>query len=462
MTVKTLRFLLLAFASASFVATAALAAPPANTADAEKPSFTRDIAPILQRSCETCHRPGQIAPMSLRTYDEVRPWAKSIQKVTAKRTMPPWHADPQFGSWKNDISLSDSEIDTISRWVDQGAPRGDLSDMPAARDWGPQEWRLGEPDVTFTYSRPAPVGKEVDDEYRCFVMSVPFEEEVWLKATDYKPGNPEIVHHYIVFLDKSGRAMELDRRTPEPGFECGMTGGGAELGLLPMIGAWAPGNTSGWGPEGVARRIPAGSQIVLQIHFHNATGEDQTDQSSIGWHLAKGSELVEYEPNTHLLSAWQLDIPPGEREVTHAAEWKTSRHITLLGIAPHMHYRGKSMRVWYQPPGAEEETMLFVPNYDFNWQTTYAFEAPMKIPAGSKFRMESVHDNSSGNPHNPDPTRHVKWGEETHNEMSIAFLPHTVDEKRIDVTPVWPPKRFDPKGDGGDPPATQGNATGGK
>ncbi len=423
----------------------------------EQVTFAEHVAPIFQAHCQTCHRPGDIGPMSLLTYQEARPWAKSIAKKVAQREMPPWHADPGSGRFQNDTSLSETELATVVRWVEQGAAPGDAAKLPPPRTFDDGHgWKLGEPALVFQYARPSNVGKEVDDEYRCYALPMPVDHDIWLKGVEYQPSNRSVVHHYIVVLDSRARAIDIDRRTSEPGFECGMGGNLGELGLMPMLGAWAPGSLARVAAAGSAKRVPRGSQIVLQVHYHNTTGADQTDHSRIAFHLAPGSEVIRHEPTVYLLSQWQLEIKAGDPAARHAAEWVAPKDLTLLGIAPHMHYRGKSMEVFLQKPNEAEQALLVVPRYDFNWQTTYIFDQPMKIPAGSKFRMASVHDNSTANPFNPDPTADVRWGEETHNEMSIAFLPLIWDDEVLDVRPEWPLRRIETPGDGSAAAATGG------
>lgn len=407
----------------------------ADDTDGGRVTFSRDVAPILQENCQVCHRPGDIAPMSLLTYEEARPWAKSIKAAVASRTMPPWFADSAHGNFENDTSLSDAEITTLIRWVDQGAPQGDMTDLPPAKTFDHAGWKLKEPDIVFQYPEPYLVGKEVDDEYRCFALPVPGDSDVWLKGTEYEPGNRAVVHHFIVFVDPTTRSLERDMATPEPGFECGMGSGDGRL--LRMVGGWAPGNNPMLSEPGVAQKIPAGSYVVIQMHFHNTTGEDQLDHSKIAFHVARSDETIVKDPQVRLLSEWNLNIAPGDPASRHEASWTARKDVTVFSISPHMHYRGKSMTVYSQLPNEEERIMLSVPRYDFNWQISYRLAEPFKAPAGTSFRMVSIHDNSAGNAANPDPTREVHWGEETHNEMAIAFMGITLDDQNVNVVPDW-------------------------
>lgn len=408
----------------------------ADDTDGGRVTFSRDVAPILQKNCQTCHRPGDIAPMSLMNYEDTRPWAKSIKAAVASRTMPPWFADPAHGSFENDTSLSQAEIATLVRWVDQGAPKGNPADLPPARVFEHAGWKLKEPDIVFQYPEPYRVGKEIDDEYRCFALPVPGESDVWLKGAEYEPGNRAVVHHFIVFVDPTSRSLERDLATPEPGYECGMGSGDGRL--LRMVGGWAPGNNPMLSEPGVAQKIPAGSYIVVQMHYHNTTGEDQLDHSKVAFHVAKSDETIVKDPQVRLVSEWDLNIAPGDPASRHEASWTTRKDVTVFSVSPHMHYRGKSMTVYSQILGDEEKILLSVPRYDFNWQISYRLAEPFKAPAGTTFRMVSIHDNSAGNAANPDPGREVHWGEETHNEMAIAFMGITLDDQNVNVVPDWP------------------------
>lgn len=408
----------------------------ADDTDGGAVTFSRDVAPILQENCQTCHRPGDVAPMSLVTYQDARPWAKAVKQAVAARTMPPWFADARYGHFANDTSLSEEEIATIVRWVDQGAREGDPADLPAARTFDHGGWKLKEPDIVFQYPEPYVVGKEVDDEYRCFALPVPGDSDVWLKGAEYEPGNRAVVHHFLVFIDPTTKSLERDLATPEPGFECGMGSGDGRM--LRMVGGWAPGNNPMLSEPGVAQRIPAGSYAVIQMHYHNTTGEDQTDHSRVALHVAKSDEVIVKDPQVRLLSEWNLKIAPGDPAARHEAQWTIRSPMTVHSISPHMHFRGKSMTVYAQLPGQEEQILLSVPRYDFNWQISYRLAEAFKAPEGTTFRMVSLHDNSTNNPDNPDPTREVNWGEETHNEMAIAFIGVTLDEQNLGIVPDWP------------------------
>lgn len=401
-------------------------------------TFTRDVAPILQENCQGCHRPGQIGPMSLLTYEDARPWAKSIKKQVASRKMPPYFAHPSSLPMKGDLNLTEDELATIVAWVDQGAAQGDPADMPAPRVFETFEggWMLKQPDLVLQPLEPFTVGKEVDDEYRCYKIPFSLEHDVWLKGVEFKPGDSSVVHHFILFEDVAGRFAEKDDATPEPGCECkDMETMLAGTKLLKM---WAPGNVQPLSPVGVGNRIGAGHDLILQIHYHNVTGADAVDLSSFALHLAQPDETIMKEIRGQLVIQPNLNIKAGDPNSKHEATFTTRKDITLYSAGVHMHYRGKDMGLWAWKPGGEEETILWVPNYDFNWQLTYEFAEPYHAPDGTLFTMRSTHDNSEGNQFNPDPTIDVHWGLATSDEMAFAGYSYTIDEEALNITPIVP------------------------
>lgn len=404
----------------------------------ERPTYTKDVAPILQENCQNCHRPGQIGPMSLMTYEQVRPWASSIKKQVGMRKMPPYFAHPTSLPMKGDLNLTADELETILRWTEQGAPRGNPKDMPPPREFKAFDggWRLKEPDIVLQPLEPFTVGKEVDDEYRCFYVPLGLDHDVWLKGVEFQPGNNNVVHHFILFEDVAGRFKGIDDSTPEPGCECS----DMESVLIGtnMLKMWAPGNVQPLAPTGVGNKIGAGNDLILQIHYHNVTGEDAVDHSKFALHLAQPDETIMKQVRGQLVIQPNLNIKAGDPNARHQATYTSSRPMTLYSAGVHMHYRGKSMGLWAKRPDMPEDTLLWVPNYDFNWQLTYEFAEPYPAPAGTRFRMESVHDNSVDNPHNPDPTVDVHWGLKTSDEMAFAGFTYTFDDEALNITPQLP------------------------
>jgi len=397
-------------------------------------TFSKDVAPILQRNCQTCHRPGDIAPMSLLSYQETRPWAKSIRQAVSSRTMPPWHADAAPGVFANDSSLRQEEISTLVAWVDQGAPEGNPADLPPPHTFAVNGWKAGTPDLVYwvpeTYNLPA----TVDDEYRCFVLPEKIEQDLWYSGMEIKPGNPKVVHHVIVFADPSNAARERDAADPAPGFLCGMASGGIDM---KMVGGWAPGRNVGMMSGGLAMKIPAGTTLVYQVHYHNTTGAEQPDRSGLAMYLTR--ETVHKHPRSIPIGAWNLNIKAGDPNSEHSAAWTAPADLHVRSIMPHMHYIGKDMKLTAVLPNGSEQVLLDVPRYDFNWQTAYIFAEPVALPKGTVIKMVSHHDNSVANPRNQfSPPRDIHFGEATHEEMSIAFTSIVLDDEDLNLQPVLP------------------------
>lgn len=372
---------------------AAALSVPAFAATPDAPTWSSDVAPIVQDNCQGCHRDGQIGPMPLTNYSEVRPWAKSIQKQVVQRTMPPWFAHPDSRKMKGDMNLTTLEIDTIKGWVAAGAPEGNPADLPAARKFETFDggWVLKKPDMVLQPQAPFVVGADVIDEYRCFHVPFGLDHDVWMKGGEFQAGNPEVVHHFILFGDPTDGAKKLDDATPEPGWECGQMD--SDLVRAKILKMWAPGNVQPLAKEGMGVKVPAGTELILQIHVHNTTGVEQVDHSKFALHLARPSETIQKEIRMQLVSAWTLDIKAGDKNSEHRAEWTAPADITVSSSGGHMHARGKDIGMWATRPGQERETLLWMPRYDFNWQLTYEFVEPLRAPKGTHFEMISHHDN---------------------------------------------------------------------
>ncbi len=371
-----------------------------NTAD--QPTFVHDVAPILHANCSSCHQPGEIAPMALRTYSEVRPWAKSIAKVVENRDMPPWDADPGYGPWKNDTSLSDAEISTLMRWVDAGAPRGD-GDEPTY-DVPPREgeWRLGEPDFVYEFDA-FEVAAEGPDQFEIIPIPTGFEEDKWIESVEVLPGDPSVVHHFILWrADESNSNQEA------------------------WLSAWAAGAQPITFPEGTARLLPAGRNLLGDFHYH-PTGDAATDKTKIGIHFADKETIEKEFVNLWILNA-SFNIPAGDPNYEAKASYVFPQAVAVHALTPHMHYRGKDMKYTAHFPDGTSRELLSVSRYDFNWQNGYEFEEPVDIPAGTKMEVIAHWDNSADNPHNPDATVDVGWGVESEDEMLIGFVDYTVKD----------------------------------
>jgi hypothetical protein len=370
------------------------------------------------------------------TFEEVRPWAKSIRENVAAGKMPPYFADKASLPMKHDMSLTDKQKATLLAWIDGGMPRGNPKDMPEPRVFDSPEggWRLGTPDVVLQPLEAFRVPAGGDDLYQCFQVPWGVDAELWLKGVEFKPDNLLAVHHFILFEDKAGKFAEYDAATPEPGCECSDME--KVLAGTTMLKMWAPGNVQPLSDDGVAQKLSPDSNFILQVHYHNTTGEPQMDQSQFALYFAKPDETVDKEIRGQLVVQPMLNIKAGDPESKHQAVYTTGKDITLYSSGVHMHYRGKSMGMWALRPGdTEETTILWVPHYDFNWQLTYEFAEPWKAPAGTKFIMRSVHDNSENNPFNPDPAKTVHWGLASTDEMAFSGYSYTIDEEELGITP---------------------------
>ena len=388
-------------------------------------TFAKHIAPILYENCASCHRPGEVAPFSLLSYEDAKKRAKQLAIVTHSRHMPPWKAQAGYGQFLDERRLSAEQIAAIRDWADSGAPLGNAAELPKPPRF-PAGWTLGEPDAVIQPSQSFSLAAEGKDVYQCFVVPTNYAEDHYLSAIEVRPENRAIVHHVIAFLDSSGKARELDSKTPEPGYA---SFGGT--GFLPSgsLGGWAPGNLPRHLPDGVGIRLPKGADIVLQVHYHKS-GKVETDRTRLGLYFSK--RPVEKQLRiVPVLGLW-LNIPPADPNYAVKASLPMMVDATILQVMPHMHLLGKDMTVKAVLPDGTEKPMVKVPDWDFNWQTTYTFREPLKLPRGSRVELLAHYDNSSKNPRNPsNPPRRVGWGEETTDEMCIAFLFGTVDAENL-------------------------------
>jgi mono/diheme cytochrome c family protein len=389
-------------------------------------TFTRDVAPILQERCQSCHRPGEVGPFPLLTYEQAAAWAPEIKRTTAARLMPPWKAAHGFGEFLGERRMQEAEIATIARWVDAGAPEGDRRAMPPPRTF-PQGWALGEPDMVLEPEATYHLAAEGRDVYRNFVLPVVFKEERWVTATEVAAQNRAIVHHVIAYIDPEGQSVALDAQDPEPGFTS--TGAGAGFSPALFLGGWAPGNKPHLAAPGTAVRIPAGSRLVLQVHYHKS-GKPETDRTRIGLHLAKGP--VEKRIRIAPVLNQRMEVPAGAARQEVTATMRLPMDAHAYSITPHMHLLGREMKVTATLPDGTVKPLIWIPDWNFNWQETYLFREPVALPRGTKIDVTAYYDNSEQNPNNPNrPPKTVRWGEETTDEMCIAFLTYTVDSEHL-------------------------------
>lgn len=419
----------------SYLLPAVLIAATSLSANAAPVTWSKDVMPIVQERCLNCHRPGQVAPFSLMTFEQARPWAKAIREQVSAGKMPPYPGKPGEMAFHGDSNLSQEEIKTFTDWVDQGAKQGNLADLPPEKVFETFEggWVNKVPDIVLQPKEPFTVGADVSDLYYCFEIPFGVDQEMWLKGVEFQAGNSEVVHHFILFEDTSGAFAKLDAATPEPGCECADMD---KLGGAHIIQMWAPGNVAPLSPKGVGQKLTKGKNLILQTHYYNSTGIEQTDHSSVALHLAQPDETIDKQIRAMFVVQPNLDIKAGDPNSEHTATFTAFKDLTMYSVGGHMHLRGKSISQTAKLPDSDRELlMLDIPEYDFNWQFTYPFSEPWKFPKGSKFIMRSVHDNSADNVVNPDPTVDVKWGLYSGDEMAFTGGSYTWDDEKLGITP---------------------------
>jgi hypothetical protein len=380
-------------------------------------TFTKDVAPIFQQRCEECHRAGGVAPMSLVTYEESRPWARSIKEKVAGREMPPFHATGTVGRYLNDPRLTEAEIATVVKWVDSGAAKGNPKDMPKPKTWK-VAWAHGEPDLVLRVKNPYQVKASAKDQYSFFVFDYVFPEDTWIRSVDTRPGNLKVVHHANTHVIPPGF------KAPEEGFIAGDFDPSAR-GTIMMAG-WAPGVQAVELPAGVGLRIPKGMRLGIQVHYA-PSDKESIDQTSVGLYFADG--LIKKHIKTLFGDRRDVEIPAGEPNYSLTAKKTFDADSIIHFFHVHMHLRGKSYLMRFTYPDGRQETAIEVPRYDFNWQRTYILNQPIRVPKGTQVEFIGTYDNSARNKFNPDPTKVVKWGEKTTDEMMQGRIFYeTVDE----------------------------------
>jgi len=425
--------LLLAASTAAVLATDERSAKPPST-----PTFFRDVVPILQQHCQSCHRPGEIANISFVTYPETRQWAAGIRDAVRVKAMPPWFADPCCGRFSNDPSLRPQEISTLSAWAEGGAPAGDPNDASAAPH-RTEGWDIPQPDAVVEMPKPVAIPAEGDVEYTDEIVPTNFAEDKWVQASEVRPSSREHVHHAVVYI-----------RPPESewlrGAPIGVPFTASSLGdehlrhqahetKSDMLLVYAPGSLPDRWPDGMAKFVPAHSDLVFQMHY-TTNGHAGADQSSMGLVFAKTRPaqrvLTLQLANDHDT----IPIPPHADNYRVEVRGTLPNDCTLLSFFPHMHLRGKRFEYDIVGPEKSMETLLRV-NYDFYWQLSYRLAEPRSLKAGTELRAVAWYDNSRKNRHNPDPDSAVTWGDQTYNEMMVGFfdvaVPAGIDKDRFFV-----------------------------
>lgn len=397
--------------------------PPA----AKSPTYAENVAAILNKHCVECHRPGEVAPFSLLTYDDAKKWARMIATVTESKRMPPWKAVPNYNEFYDANVLTPEQIETLKNWADNDAPRGDKSKEPSPRKFS-GEWLLGAPDLVISAEREFSLPAEGQDVYRNFILKTNFTETRYIKAMDVRPGNPRVVHHVIAFLDTKGRSHSLEEKTKDgqPGYR---TFGG--IGFMPdgALGGWAPGLKPQFTPENAAFELKPGTTVVLQIHYH-LSGKPEKDLTKIGLYFAK--EPIKKTMQLAWVANPMFRLKAGDPNAKVEMTYPVPSDVTVYGAMPHMHLLGKSMKAWAELPDGTIKPIVWVADWDFNWQMNYMFKQPLKLPRGSRIRIEGYYDNSANNPNQPNnPPKEIRWGEETTDEMFLLILPFTLDYQPV-------------------------------
>ena len=426
-------------------------------------TFTRDIAPLIFQKCTSCHRPGEAAPFALQTYADVKKRADLIESVISERLMPPWKADRGDAAFRYERRLEDEQVTLITDWIKNGMPEGNPADLPPLPEF-PVGWSLGEPDLIVKMKEPFIVPADGPDIYRNFVIPLELDSERWVTAIDFRPSARSVVHHSLFFFEASGLARKIDAEDEQPGFKGGMgamarlrggppvlTPDGSETGpgrqgrrLQPGVGLGLLGNQAanespkfgplgGWAlgaqphplPDGLAFRLPAGSDLILATHFH-PSGKVEEEASTVGLYFTK-------EPTRRRFTAIQLpaafgafkgiDIPAGKKEYVIEDSFELPVDVEAFGVGAHAHYLGKSMKLTATLPDGQTQTILSIPDWDFAWQEQYRFANYLKLPKGTRLHSRIEYDNSADNPRNPShPPARVRFGEESTNEMGSITL----------------------------------------
>ena len=450
------------------VALAGMAEANENAA-AAAPTFNGDVGRILYENCASCHREGQVAPMSLTSYQEARPWARAIKTKVVSREMPPWFADPRFGEFKDITALSQADVDTIAAWADGGAPQGDgpAPELPEfASDW----LHPRPPDYIVEMPIEVELPAQGELEYLDVWMEYPFDDDVYLEAVQLRPGNPAVVHHAGIFTRPMppGTELGLEQVRPggqmipqpvpinpneDPAVKLARREAAREFTPDAQLIFYRPGGGFNRFPEGTAKLVYADRNLEFQMHY-SLTGRPETDRSVAGFWFAKDTprrrmltvgsgefggtgpvRIVEGEEQLELQAGSGFtrtpNIPPHADDFRITGIWPVQDDITVYGMWPHMHFRGKDMTYIVVWPDGTEETLLHVPNYDFNWQIEYDFVEPLKVPAGSTLKTVGHFDNSIRNRYNPSPDREVYWGEQSWDEMFFIFTKYTIDKEDL-------------------------------
>jgi hypothetical protein len=395
---------------------------PAQEPNNPPPTFTKDVAPILQKHCQTCHRPGEAAPFSMLTYEDTRPWAAMMKIAVAQKIMPPWFADPRYGHFANERSLSADEIRTLVTWVNGGAQKGPVEDMPPALNSFVEGWGIPAPDAVFQLPKPFSVPAAGVIDYQYVIVPTDFREDKWVEMLEVRPTDRAVVHHIIAYLREPGSNYFKDQKpgvfftAPPPKVD-----EKTDTSALPsdFLVGYAPGQPAEILQPGEGKLIKAGSDIVFEVHY-TPNGTPTKDQTKLGLVFAKA--LPKDRVLTLSASNGTFKIPPGDPDYRVDASFEIQRDLKLVALHPHMHSRGKSFEYRLVFPDGKRETILSVPVYNWHWQLWYDFLKPVDLPRGTKIECTAHFDNSKNNPENPDPSKAVIWGQQSWDEMMVGFF----------------------------------------
>ena len=413
----------------------------AQTAPSVAPTFYKDVLPILQAHCQSCHRSGEIGPMPLMTYEQTRRWSRAILQAVESKEMPPWFADPRYGRFANDLSLSPREIQTLARWTEANAPPGNPGDAPPARPWT-AGWNIPTPDEIVRMPKAVILPARGDVEYTYEIVPTNFTEDKWVQISEIRPLRRENVHHAVVYVRPPGsqwlRHAPVGAPFTASTLKDAQDRHDAEFTTSDILLVYAPGSSPDQWPEGMAKFIPRGSDLVFQMHYVTR-GRRAADRTSIGLIFAK--QAPKQRVLTLQLTNSRFVIPPGVDDYRVEVHGTLPNDALLLGFFPHMHLRGKRFEYNVVHSDGRAETLLRV-NYDFYWQMSYRLAVPRFLDAGTELQAVAWYDNSRKNPHNPDPQSAVHWGDQTYDEMMVGFfdiaVPAALDKNRYFIRPAQP------------------------
>jgi Copper type II ascorbate-dependent monooxygenase, C-terminal domain len=397
---------------------------------AAAPTYSKDVAPILQQHCMECHRKGQVAPFGLETYEQARKRASDISNVVEDRVMPPWKATPHFGvALRGDRSLSTNEIATITKWADADAPEGNPADLPPPKQF-PEGWSLGTPDLILDTGADFAVPAAGEDVYRCFVIPTDLPNDIYVAGVVYRPGNRRVVHHILSYVDASGEGRKKDALDGVPGYPCYS---GPSVDSIGDMGGWAPGAMPLQLPDGFGKALPKKADIIVQIHYH-PSGKPETDRTQLGLYFARKP----VKRTLQRAGAWNpnLVLPtdgPDPSKIEVKASWTIPVDVVAFAVAPHMHLLGRDMTMSVRFPDGRKQDLVQIKDWDFNWQFACRFALPLILPKGTVLDVVAHYDNTANNPRNPNnPPKIVEWGEATTDEMCIGFI--MIAKKDQDLT----------------------------